>query len=169
MRMNRAKYYFQLLVALFSILVGLKILHVYFSDPAAGLPSYEDLTLIEGEVDWIKREKYGIKFGFLDNELNFNYPSKANGMGIIGDHLSNSYGKNVKILAELEDSFSPMGSNEKYHYVFEVIVGNQIVRSYEESSRAWLGDNKLIPYIGFGFLLGGIYIAVQAHRKRKYA
>jgi hypothetical protein len=167
--MNRTKYYFHLFVALFSILIGPKILHTYFTNPSAGLPLYEKLTLVEGKVDWIKREKYGVKFGFQDNKINFNYPSKAKGMWKVEESLNNSFGANVKILAELDDSFSPMGSNEKYHDVFEVIVGEQVVRSYEDSSQGWLGDNKLMPYIGFGLLFGGVYIAVQAHRKRKYA
>ena len=165
--MKRIQYYGHLVLTLISVFTGPIILFVYFNDPGAGLPEYEALTLVQGKIAWVQTAKYGVKFGMKNNQLNFSYPLKAKGMHRVKQALSNAGLEEIQVRARLTDSFSPMYSDKSYHTEFEVIVGDRVIRSYAQVSQAVLADNKLIAYIGFIFLFGGIVMTIQARRKRK--
>lgn len=112
---------------------------------------------------------YGIRFAFVDDNYNFNYPSKSNGQSIVYDSLFNSKGKRVEVLFEPRESTKPIYTTKEFHDVFEVKVEQNVIRSYAESEKAWKSDNLLMPFILVLFLIGGPYIWWKTKKEYKNA
>lgn len=156
--MSKITYYRNLLLAAVSMVLGLCIGFFQLTQVNSGFPFKEELREKSGLVSWVQKHKYGIRFGFVNESMNFNYPSKADGQDVVKDSLMNSEGKIVTILYDATDTHSPIYSSKVYHDFFQLSVDGLLVRSYAESEKAWRSDNKLMPIIVALFLLGGIYI-----------
>lgn len=147
--------------------MGVAFLYAYFSDPTGGLPKYEELTEIEGEIDWVTSHRYGIRFGLKDNPQKLNYPSKMNALGLVRESLTTASGNKLVVLTDLNDPHSPIYSDNVYYDVFEISVADRIVRSYEESANEWLSDQRLSPYLGAFFVVSGFIILWQERKWRR--
>ena len=156
--MTKSTYYKNLFVSIISIVLGLTIGFVNLNQVNSGFPFKSDLVEKRGFVEWVEAYDYGIRFGFVNDPMHFNYPSKSNGQDVVETTLLNSKNHIVTILYEATDSHSPIYSSTIYYNFFELSVNGQLVRSYEESEQAWTSDNKLTPLIVALFLIGGVYI-----------
>lgn len=167
--MSKFTYFRNLALSVISIVLGLCIGVVQLTQENSGFPYRDNLTEKSGLVDWVQEYKYGIRFAFLDDPLNFNYPSKSDGQGIVKESLVNSKGQVVTILYDSSDTSSPIYSSKVYHDFFELEVGGKVVRSYSQSEKAWKSDNKLTPFIVALFSLGGLYIWRKTRKAYKYS
>ena len=166
--MTKFTYYKNLSLSVISIALSLAIGFVNLNQVNSGFPFKSDLVEKSGLVDWVQAHDYGIRFGFVNDPMNFNYPSKSNGQGIVEESLLKSKDQLVTILFEASDTHSPIYSSNIYHNFFELKVNGLLVRSYEESEQAWKSDNKLTPLIVALFLFGGTYIWRKTKKEYKY-
>ena len=155
------------LLSILSLILGSAILYTYASDTTTGLPTRDQLTEIEGNVNWVSKHRYGIRFGLEGNLTRFNYPSKARELGQVRRALEKSIGDKVFVLADMSDSHSPIYNDNEYFDVFELRTDDVPVRTYEETSKAWLSDNALMPYIGSFMIFGAFFIWWNLLRKRE--
>lgn len=162
-------YYTKLLFSALCIALGVSISYVQLTQENGGLPYRENLSEAVGYIDWVQSYKYGIRFSFIDGQRNFNYPSKSNGLGVVKDSLNASTEKLVTILFDGKNTTSPIYSDREYHDVLEVRVGEKVIRSYDDSAKAWKADNLLFPFIVALFLISGPYIGWNTIRGRKNA
>ena len=131
-----------------------------------GFPYKDRLSEASGYISWVKEHRYGIRFTFIDHNLNFNYPSKSKGLWSVKNALVNSKGKVVTVLYKANEGRLPIKPENEYHNVFEIIENENVIRSYDQAQKAWKSDNKLLPIIIISFLLGGPYIWWQYGRNK---
>lgn len=167
--MSKFTYYRNLMLAAACLFFGVSIMYVQLTQVNGGFPYKEDLAIHEGYIDWVQKHDYGIRFAFVNDKYNFNYPSKSNGQGIVYDSLINSKGVQVKVLFEPRDGTKPIYTVKEFHDVFEIMVGENIVRSYAESENDWKSDNLLMPFVVVLFLFGGPYIWWKTKKEFKNA
>ena len=167
--MSKFTYYRNLILAIVCLFLGVSIGYVQLTQVNGGFPYKEDLAKREGFVDWVQEYEYGIRFAFADDEYNFNYPSKSDGQGIVYDSLLNSKGQRVEVLFEPREGTKPIYTDKEFHDVFDIKVGDNVVRSYAESDKAWKSDNLLMPFILALFLIGGPYIWWKTKKEFKNA
>lgn len=167
--MSKFTYYRNIMLSIICIVFGVCIGYVNLTQQNSGFPNKSHLVEKSGYVDWVQSYKYGIRFSYVDDPLNFNYPSKSDGQGVVEKALLGSDGNLVTILYEAEDDHSPIYSEKVYNDFFELMVGDKLVRSYSESERAWKSDNKLMPFIMAFFLLGGPFIWWKSNKEYKNA
>lgn len=135
-------------------------------DPKAGIAAEATLLEATGKVDWIEEYRYGTRFGLVGISERFDYLSKAKGMGAVRNALNHAGGRVVSVLYESK-THGPMYSDDKYHNVWELTIGDRVVRSYAVSAASWESNNRLVPWLGSamgfcGLVLG--YGAWRAHR-----
>ncbi len=150
--------FFYWLIAALSFFGGAAMLVIYFEDPSDDFPAYETLSKVEGEIAWVQKHRYGVRFGFRNDGRGFNYPSKARELGLVRRSLESSSGSKTAVLIDPGRSHSPFYSDEVYFTVFEIRIDDKIVRSYPEISDEWMSDQRLMPYLGGFGLLAGLYI-----------
>lgn len=144
--------------ALFGLLVGPFIVYKFLSDPTAGIPAVDELVVINGKIDWIESGDYGVHFGLDGYSMSFVYHSKAGGLQQVSNALSLHQGKQAEVMVKLEDAHGPMDSAIVDLHVFQLVIDGIVIRTYEQTSKAWLQDNKVAPYIGIFFTLAGLIL-----------
>ncbi len=157
------------LISFISIAGGVAILVSYSVDPSGNLPSYEGLNQIEGEIAWVQDHRYGVRFGFKNDDRRFNYPSKARELGVVRRSLESASGARVTILVDLGRSNSPLYNDKVYFTVFEIRINDSVVRSFAEVSEEWMSDQRLMPYLGAFGIFAGTFIFWWLRRQKKPA
>jgi hypothetical protein len=162
-------YYRNLILSAICIIGGTALAWAHLTQENGGFPYLEQLTETSGQVDWVQSYDYGIRFGLVDSDKNFNYMSKMDGQGIVYDSLVNSGGKTVRILFKNSEPNSPIYTDKKYFSVFEIEVGDRMIRSLAESEDAWRSDNFFAPFLIVFFVFGGVYIGNKTIKERRNA
>ena len=155
---SKSIFYRNLILSGVSIFFGICMGYVYLNQENGGYPQKNLLSEKVGRVDWVYKYKYGIRFGLVDDERNYVYPSKSNGQGIVLDSLMKADSKNLSILFDAKDPKGPIYNDSEYYSVFEIVIDGKPIRMYEESEKAWKGDNNLMPFIALFFFIGGLYL-----------
>ena len=155
--MSKYHFYKHIIVAAFSVIVGLIILYTYFLTSNTSLPKYEDLGKVVGELEWFEDSKYQCKFKLASNSLTLQYLSKAGQKSSVVNALKESKGKIVTAYYE-NIPYENVISKNRLYTVLEISIENNLIRGYQQTSSAWQSDNKLMPFMGLAFLFGGIYI-----------
>ena len=145
------------------------MVRAYIIDPTHGLPAYDELQEIQGRIAWIEPYKFGVRFGFDGDDRNFAYLSKADAHHLVTQHLVSAGDHLIAVLAELDDSHSPLYNDKEYHVVFQVAVGEKTVRPYQDVAAAWASDNKLMLLLGILLLPSGSFIGWRTHTTRKHS
>ena len=157
---------FYVLISIFAIIGGVAILVSYYDDPSGNFPSYSELSEIEGEIDWVKKHRYGIRFGLKNDQRSFNYPSKARELGLVREALESAADDSLSVFVDFGNSSSPIYEDEVYFTVFEIRIAGNIVRDYKGVSEAWESDQRLMPYLGVFGVFGGLYILWMLRKKK---
>lgn len=157
-------YYRNIGLAIFSLVFGSYFLIAPLINPLNGLPKKDELVEVEGKVDWIQGHRYGVKFKLLDEEITLNYPSKANAHGKVERALLTADDDLVNVLIKLNDFNESLVTGEKNTDVYQVYVGDNLIRSYEEVSAAWAGDNKVGLFLGPFMIFAAFYIYRKAKK-----
>ncbi|MDO6428377.1 hypothetical protein Q4489_15280 [Thalassotalea sp. 1_MG-2023] len=157
-------YYRNIGLAIFGLVGGIYFLVTPLLDPVNGLPEKDELTEIRGTIEWVKKHKYGVKFKLADKENTFNYPSKANSSTAVNSALSNAGHETIAILAVLDDFNTNYVTGKKFIDVYQVVVDDKTIRSYEQVRKAWEGDNKVGLFLGPFMIFAAFYIFRKAKK-----
>jgi hypothetical protein len=131
----------------------------------AGMLEARQLAAATGTVTWVATHKYGVKFRLSTHPGVLDYPSKAKGNGVVSSALTNAGTQPVYALYNPSPR-KPMYSDEDHFDVWEVKVGEVVVRSVAESQAGWRSDNAIAPWLFVAFLLATIYFGWFAWRAR---
>ena len=156
--MTKLSHYSNVILAGISLLLGISIGYVQLTQENGGFPNKDELIMHTGYLDSITEYKYGIRFVLSNDNHHFNYPSKSGSQDKVYQALLNAGDKEIKVLFEANVSRKPTYTSKEYHDVFELHIGDNIIRSYSESEKAWKSDNLLLPLIIFMFLSFPIYV-----------
>jgi hypothetical protein len=134
----------------------------------AGLLERPDLQTASGTVTWVSTHKYGVKFRLSTQTGVMDYPSKSGGNGAVASALSSAGTQPVYALYNPKPR-RPLYSEEDHFDVWEVRVGDQVVRSVTESQAGWRSDNAVAPWLFVAFLCGTVYFSWFAWKARPNA
>jgi hypothetical protein len=129
-------------------------------NPEGGIPAHSELASATGQLAWMEKHKYGTRFGLVGIAENFNYPSKANGMQSVRRALERAGSTTISVKYSVGEDKSQL----KSHDVWALDVGDQPIRTFEETRTAWEGDNRLIPWIGVMMLAIAFALGFSARR-----
>ena len=121
-------------------------------DTTTGIPTRETLLSTEGNVNWIQKQKYGIYFELSGSSRRYDYPSKASAVEKVENALRNARSSTVKVLF-VSETHGPIGTDDKYHGVWQILVDGQPIRTYDEVSHDWQANNNIAPWLGIFFLV----------------
>ncbi len=142
-------------------MIGLIMLGVNLTKENGGVPYKNSLTELSGYVEWIKNEKYGVKFKFINNDTHLDYMSKFGGKNKVYERIIDSKGLTISVL--YKETIPREGfKGTVYHDIWQISIGDEILKSYEELDEAYRGDNFLLFIIIPLFLFGGVYIGRKA-------
>lgn len=136
-------------------------------DADMGIVPESTLLAAEGRVDWIEKDKYGVDFGLEGVERDFSFPNKGGNAGGIHDALAGAGDAIVRVRFE-PDSHGPMHSDVRYHDVWEVAVGDDVVRTYAETVDGYRHDNTFMPWLAGFFAFGGVFLLCTAWLARDH-
>lgn len=131
-----------------------------------GIPPRSELQAASGTVSWVRRGKYGIKFGLDGVPHSFNYTSKGKAMGLVRNTLSRPDRPVVTVLLDPANPTGPIYSNDTYLRVFELSIAGKPFRSHEEIAAAWEADEELAVWLAGFFALSGVFLSWVALRDR---
>ncbi|WP_150132231.1 hypothetical protein [Dokdonella koreensis] len=137
-------------------------------DPKAGIAAEDTLLEATGKVAWIEEYKYGTRFRLAGISERFDYLSKAKGMGAVRNALNQAGDRVVSIRYERK-THGPVYSDDRYHNVWELTVGDRAIRTYAASAAAWESDNRLVPWLGSATGFCGLGLGYAAWRMRRTA
>ena len=129
-------------------------------DPDKGIPERDRLTSASGLVTSHETVHHDVHFTLQDGRR-FTYLGKAKAVGAIGE----AHQRVVTILYDASNTVGPVFSKEKFFPVYEIRVGDELVRSHQDVDQAWRRDNRLAPVLGWGFL--GMSVLLLAHGARR--
>jgi hypothetical protein len=142
-----------------ALALGMSCFFYLHADPQAGIPARSALVSATGKFAWMEEHKYGTKFGLVGTARCFDYPSKADGIGEVRRALKNA-GDTAISVEYLANDESP----EECHEVWVLSVGDQRIRTFEETRTAWENDNRQMPWIGTMMLVLGFAFGFWARR-----
>lgn len=129
-----------------------------------------DLTLIQGEIDWVKATgKHGnnLRFKFIGDNTHFIYHSTGGQTSKTHSALS-SEDSIISVLYDDTDSHSPPWDENSYYSVYELTKDGNTVRSYESMVVAYASNNRLAGWAGMvSLFLAGIFLLVDRHNKNQ--
>jgi hypothetical protein len=165
----QTRYRWQVL-AFFSLLsAGWGLSYLVHADPKTGITPEAALVEANGKLAWMNENKYGTRFGLVGVTEQFEYPSKAGDMGAVRISLRQSGNEIVSVRYEIR-THGPIYSDDAYHDVWELTVGDRGIRTYGETSAAWEADNRIGPWFGLVLVASGIflgYVSRQTYRAAK--
>ncbi|MHC9084206.1 hypothetical protein ACYX7E_04105 [Luteimonas sp. RIT-PG2_3] len=148
-------------------LAGLGALGVYLGlNPSDGLPLKTSLASAEGTATEYETYRYGVRFSLDSHPTGFNYLSKGNASDQVAAAIASSSGKTVKVLYDPQSLGGPVYSDRQYFTVFEVVVDDQSVRSYDQVAAAWRADNRVGFWGGWAALLFAVGFGLHSWRSR---
>jgi hypothetical protein len=157
-------YYRNIGLSIFALVFGCYFLIAPLINPLNGLPNKSELVGVSGKVYWIKSHDYGVKFKLENDETIFNYPSKANSVGIVESALEYSENNSIKVLIKLNDFNKNLITGQEYTDIYEISVGDNLIRSYDDVKDAWAGDNKVGLFLGPFMIFAAFYIYRKAKK-----
>ena len=122
----------------------------------AGVLETTELKAATGTVTWVATHKYGVKFRLSTQPGVLDYPSKSRGNGAVSAALASAGPQTVYALYN-PNPRRPLYSEEDHFDVWEVRVGNVVVRSLADSQEGWRSDNAVAPWLFAAFLSASIY------------
>ena len=162
-------YSFRRLLAYAALSAGLAIIASLATfNRDAGLLERSELRAATGTVTWVSNHKYGVKFRLSTQPGVLDYPSKSSGNGAVYSALSNAGTQTVYALYD-PNSRRPLYSEEDHFDVWEVRVGDLVVRSFADSQAGWRSDNAVAPWLFAASLSASVYFGWFAWRARSLA
>jgi len=134
--------------------------------PKTAVTPEDALLQASGKLAWVQEHRYGTRFGLVGVDAQFNYPSKARGMGIVREALQQAGEQPIAVRYE-RDTHGPVYSDERYHDVWVLSVGGRTVRSFGETEQARADDDSLMPWLSTAMAACGLLLGFAAWRVRQ--
>jgi hypothetical protein len=129
-------------------------------------PRRAGLAEIAGKLEWftVTSGKYGgaVHFRLESDNRELQYISKAGKMGVVETALRGAGEQRIRVLIDPKDDF-------RYLTVLELVIGEHTIRSYDDVSCAWEGDNKFGVWIAAGLALAGLAMIIRSFRRQPAA
>jgi hypothetical protein len=129
-----------------------------------GIPPRHMLASASGEVEWVKPEKYAVRFKLNGEPKLFSYASKGNAMDHVRDALSRSSAPVVTVLYDPTDSHEPVYSRDTYFSVYEISLRGEAVRTHAQVASAWASDTAIAPWLAGVFAVIACFLLFTASR-----
>jgi hypothetical protein len=156
----------------FAILSGLTLflaaLTFYSWTTYKGLPPRDALLGASGQVTWVQKYRYGVRFRLSGNDRAFVYYSKGGAMNKVAAALGRTDAPQISVLYDPNSAGGPAGSAVKYFSVFEIAANGTMVRSRAEVERAWQADQSLGLSASALFLFLGLALGYVAFRRSRW-
>ncbi len=144
-----------MLIALALISVGLGVWFIVgWSNAGDNVPPKGTLLYTEGFIETLSKSKYDTTFTLSNNSNRFRVLSKMNGHHQIYKSLKNSKYKVAVLYADRKKD--PVAGKAAY-LVWEIKIGAELVKSYEQSKQAYINDDKLGLPLGIALIICGLY------------
>jgi hypothetical protein len=157
--MQQAKWPGMAVMSLFSMAMGIFFLLFYDSQ----LQAEDNLLQASGQLSWVKKHRYGLSFALKDQPQMFAY-SRNSGASDKVKKVLEAAGEKIVSLRYEKETHGPIYSDDRYHSVWEIQIDQQVVRTYPQIKAAITADEKLVPWLGWGFFCSGLYFAHIARK-----
>lgn len=141
--------------ALSVISIGWAIFFLFFYD--SHIQQEHELLEVRGQVRWVSKNKYGLHFKLQGQPQQFSYSDVSGDVSKVKKALQTE-GNEMIILQYEKRTHGPMYSDERYHAVWSIRTEQEQIRSYQQVLAKQLKNDNMMPFIGLGFLLGGLYL-----------
>jgi hypothetical protein len=129
-----------------------------------GIPPRHLLAPASGKVEWVKPEKYAVRFKFSGEPKLFSYASKGNAVDQVRNALSQNSPPVVTVLYDPTDSHGPVYSSETYYSVYEISLHDKAVRTHAQVASAWASDTAIAPWLAAVFAVIACFLLFTASR-----
>jgi hypothetical protein len=140
------------------------LLFMALQGPRLGLPDRSDLFAAEGTLREACERKSTVYFSLAEHPDKFDYQSKADDGKSVFRSLT--VGAHVSVLHQPPPADYRVGEDRLT--VYQIEVGGEMVRSYEQVEEAWVSNNSLGPWLAALFSTFILYFAAYiwlAHRR----
>jgi hypothetical protein len=149
--LGKGKYIIGILSGCFVTLVSF---YYYLIDPA--IPYREQLEECRGHVEYVNdtgRHRSTVRFKLVEAKIHFVYHSVAGESEKVFSILNNLKDE-ITILYDSSESHSaPLVDSNQYYTVYEVRIGNQMIRSYDNVKNSYGENSKLAGYMSSAFFV----------------
>ncbi|NQZ12777.1 MAG: hypothetical protein HRT35_36960 [Algicola sp.] len=132
---------------LICLLFGGGFLMWYLFDPMGGTPSHDELAVSRGSIEWVKSDEFRISFKFDEKPDTFGYPINHRDGYLVKKRLLEADKTVVTVKAQLQPTRNKNKSRPKYHKVFEVAIGDEVIKSYKQVTQDLIQRNKINVFI----------------------
>ena len=101
-----------------------------------------------------------VRFSLAGDPRDFHYISKAGQIDRVWSALGRAGHSEVGVLVDPADSHSPPLDGRAFHTVFEVRVGEEMIRPYDQVVAAWRNDDFIGAGLGHGSVVAGLALLV---------
>jgi hypothetical protein len=140
---------------------------IYLTINATGIPRRDSLQTASGTVAWTwSGYMNGFRFGLVGEKRSFVYSSKGNMVYVVQYALERTDHPVVSVLYDGSHTTGPIW-DKTYFSVYEVSIGRERIRSYDDVNAAWNADNRVGTWLGGAFVLSGLLLLWCAIRQGK--
>lgn len=157
-------FYRNMALTLFGLVFGTYMLFTGLTNPNNGLPEKSELTEVSGNLEWLKKHKYGVKFKLDTYQHTLNYSSKASAADEVYRSFNSVSSGIVNVLLKQNEYNKNYLTGEEFLNVYQIYVNSAQVRSYEQVKDAWISDNNVGIALGAFLLFAAVYIYTKAKR-----
>lgn len=157
--MQQASWRRMAVLALCSLAMGLYVLVFYDSR----LQAEADLLQASGQLSWLKKHRYGLHFVLKDQSQVFDFRRNSGADEQVKTALETA-GNELVLVWYSKDTHGPVYSDDKYHDVWTLQIGSQVIRSYPEVLAAETDNAQKAVWLGWAFVCGGLYLAYVARK-----
>jgi hypothetical protein len=108
-----------------------------------------------------------VRFSLAGDPRDFHYISKAGQIDRVWSALGRAGHSDVGVLVDPADSHSPPLDGRVFHTVFEVRVGQETIRPYDQVVASWGTDEFIGAGLGYGSVVTGIALLVVDLLRRR--
>lgn len=141
-----------------------------------GIPDRSRLIQVTGTLRSLEKatSKGGglstVRFSLAPDPRHFHYIAKAGRIDNVWIALGQAGQSEVSVLIDPSDAHVPPLEDRGFHTVFEVRVGNDVIRAYAQVVDSWGTDNIIGAGLGYGAAATGIALLfIHFLKRRQYA
>jgi hypothetical protein len=129
-------------------------------------PRHDQLTTVRGTVSQVVHLRNEVQFRVADDARAYIYSDIGGGFIAIERALRSARGKTITIKVDAAEPRRLLLSDGPEFRVWEIQIGEQPLRSYDDIAAAWRQNNQMNLFLGGpALLLGGIFLLVRRYRR----
>lgn len=128
-----------------------------FTVPNDRFPIKDSLVNTIGTIENFSQQEHRIKIKLRNDIITYGYESKGRGFSQVMEALNAHEGDEITLLVKPQKN-SNIFNEDGYKSIYQISIGENVIRTYEEIKEAHRKDNYLIPFIGLLFFCGSILL-----------